>query len=65
MTKKDQQAIARALYSAREDTGITEQSPQRDLWILTAVITNVANVMAAGNGKFDRERFVEACTSGR
>lgn len=57
MTKKDYQAIARAIHRVRQDS-----HPETTI---TAVTDALADVMAADNPRFSRERFVEACETGR
>ena len=70
MTKKDFQAIARALHSIRpagkDADGIHEYKAEFarvDYWRPT--VGMVADVLAASNPRFDRVRFIEACETGR
>jgi hypothetical protein len=65
MSKKDYQAIAAALYTARKDSGINEYSSTREIWIHECVVQNIASVLEDGNPRFDRERFIEACETGK
>ena len=59
MSKKDYQAIAAALY--REGHGRTDA--QMLLW--HSIVRSMSDILAAGNPRFDRERFALACTTGR
>jgi hypothetical protein len=58
MTKKDYQAIARALYSVAH--GRTQG--QMILW--HEVRTAIADVLAADNPRFHRDTFLLACADG-
>jgi hypothetical protein len=58
MTKKDYQAIARALYSVAHG----RTTGQMLLWHETRAA--VADVLAADNPRFDRETFMLACADG-
>lgn len=64
MTKRDYQAIARAIYQTRE---MIYRDPShdevRDL-LLADLAERLSDVMAADNPRFDRERFIEACETG-
>ena len=64
MSKKDYQAIARALYSVKaqdsEFRGRLTQGQMHD-----AVVTALADACQAGNARFDRDRFEEACETGK
>jgi hypothetical protein len=60
MSKKDYQAIARAFWEARPISA--ERTGPRSDW--QRAIDTVANVMAADNPRFDRQRFTTACESG-
>lgn len=63
MTKKDYQAIARAIHTARTHAKIDEKlDPGSGI---NRVEHLIADVLAADNPRFDRERFVEACETGR
>lgn len=53
MTRKDYIALAEALHEAHEESGLSTG------WALT--VDKIANVLAADNPRFDRERFVRAC----
>lgn len=61
MSKKDYQAIARAIYAAREDM-LPRDSTAEDVRMFIA--SELADVLAADNPRFDRARFVEACETG-
>jgi hypothetical protein len=58
MSKKDYQAIARALFQAKDGSYAEEDSRIR-------IIGNLADVFKADNSRFDRERFIEACETGK
>lgn len=62
MSKKDYQAIARALHGAVLDVERGATSPRT---VLTVAINRVAEVLAADSPRFDRARFIEACETGR
>lgn len=51
MSKRDYQAIARAIHRNRE--GVSEN-----------FIHDIADVLSADNPRFDRARFIEACETG-
>ncbi len=55
MTKKDFQAIARAIHKASWGS---ERVRVED------VISRVADALAETNPRFDRARFIEACETG-
>ena len=59
MTRKDYVAIAKAFDYLRQVAGCGRDA------IATQTVTDcavaVANVMAADNPRFDRERFLKAC----
>lgn len=60
MSKRDYQAIARAIHGIRT-------RPERDeseLDVLDVVTGELADIMAAGNPRFDRNRFTYACETG-
>lgn len=67
MTKKDYQAIARAIHAQKAggpDGGDTLDTRSRfEVW--GDVRDAIADVFAANNPRFDRARFVEACETGR
>lgn len=65
MTKKDYQAIARAIYEAREAHAMRAQWEDEVKETIGDVTNRIADVLAAVNPRFDRERFVEACETGR
>lgn len=55
MSKKDYQATARTLHGVKD-------VDHREAWAV--VVIALADVLAADNPRFDRERFVEACETG-
>lgn len=55
MTKKDFQALARALHSCKY---------AGDEVVARTYIDAIADVCKASNPRFDRERFIEACETG-
>ena len=57
MSKRDFQAIARVIYNAR--SAGPETDPFRE------IVSGLSSVLAVGNPRFDRARFVEACETGR
>lgn len=57
MTKKDYQAIARAIHDACNSG--------KDNRIVADIVDALADVMAADSPRFDRARFIEACETGR
>lgn len=64
MSKKDYQAIARALW----DLQVTAQNPDETRAIIRtmkATAEVLADVFAASNPRFDRSRFMEACETGK
>lgn len=68
MSKKDYQAIARAIYGARMRV---EQPPANvrvnvsDCLLGIAHATeNIADALQRDSYRFDRERFIEACETG-
>lgn len=65
MSKKDYQAIARAIYSAREDHANRSQWESEVKETVSDLTSRIADVLAADNPRFDRSRFLEACETGR
>lgn len=64
MSKKDYQAIARAIYGTRE---MIYRDPSHDMVrdaLLADLVERLSDVFKAGNDRFSRERFVEACETG-
>ena len=61
MTKKDYQAIARAIY--RQCELRMECAPVQDA--MGGLVEELSAVFAADNPRFNRARFVEACETGR
>ena len=64
MSKKDYQAIARAIYRTRNGRPWEGAADEAGLRILNIVRLEIAEVLAASNPRFDRERFKEACETG-
>lgn len=64
MTKKDYQAIARAIHEAREDHAKRAAWESEVKEVLGDVTARLANVLTAADPRFDRARFVEACETG-
>ena len=58
MTKKDYQAIARAIHSVSAGCNSAKLAVED-------VRDTLADVFAADSLRFDRARFVEACETGR
>lgn len=58
MTKKDYQAIARAIFETRR---ISAEQP----WDGERIIKAIADVLAADNPRFNHALFIEACETGR
>lgn len=63
MSKKDYQALARAIYTARVEM-LSRKGPDGTLDTLDSVAGHVALHLAADNPRFDRARFIEACETG-
>lgn len=59
MSKKDYQAIARVFHSEKPDTVGEAFATWRNLY------DGLADILQAGNERFDRARFVEACETGK
>jgi hypothetical protein len=59
MTKKDYQAIAAMLYTF-QDTNRTVRAQ-----LTSEIAQRMADLMAADNPRFSRERFIEACETGK
>lgn len=73
MSKKDYQAIARAIFDARERAEArplhvdSDEGPWRceeATDTLGDVAFNIADVFATDNPRFDRARFIQACETG-
>lgn len=65
MSKKDYQAIAAALYRVHQEDIPAPGFPPQPAVRFDMVIGAIADVLAQGNPRFDRERFIEACETGR
>lgn len=67
MTKKDYQAIARAIYEERlRNESIAEGEPTLDwLEVMRGMVRVIGDVMYADNPRFSRARFYEACETGK
>lgn len=67
MSKKDYQAIARAIYETRAAYGIAagKQADGTTGGALEMVTVELCMILSADNPRFDRARFIEACETGR
>lgn len=71
MTKRDYQAIARAIHEAAQPGNPPGSDWACEIFPTSAegmrqdIIGRIADVLAADNPRFDRQRFVEACETGR
>ena len=68
MSKKDYQAIARAIFAARAqvlDSAVGDATGAFARRALNIMQEHVASALAADNARFDRALFVEACETGR
>lgn len=63
MSKKDYQAIARAVYRATQEDAINWDEGTSNLGIVS-VVRELADVFAADSPHFDRARFLEWCETG-
>lgn len=61
MTKKDYEAIARAIKQSGEHQAVDEGYCEGWQAAVSSVTHRVANVMQADNPRFDRSRFLKAC----
>lgn len=63
MTRKDYQVIAQALKAAKpvntERASVTVKVCEVSVWEST--VRSVAQALAKDNGRFDMQRFLEAC----
>lgn len=57
VSKKDYQAIARAIYQTWEDTPDSDET-------MGLLINRLSEIFAADNPRFNRQRFIEACETG-
>lgn len=64
MTKKDYQAIARAIHERRRMAEVLQNRESR-LAHYDELTESLADVFAADNARFSRARFAEACETGR
>jgi hypothetical protein len=64
MTKKDYQAIARAIHVVRQIRPAFSQRFDGQCSAFESLMCELTDVMAADNPRFDRARFVEACETG-
>jgi hypothetical protein len=67
MTKKDYQAVARALYTAVKPHTYVEHGAQmfaREAVAWMDAVQGIADAMAQDSPRFDRARFLEACETG-
>lgn len=67
MSKKDYQALAKAVYATRQACQDSEPDLLRDgqLYAMQHVTRELCDTLSADNPRFDRARFVEACETGR
>ena len=63
MSKKDYQAIAAALYLEKPDRQKPCGVDRHNQW--TRGVNAVMNALAEGHPRFDPERFIEACETGK
>lgn len=63
MSKKDCQAIAAAIYARRQMARNIQNTAAR-LTHYSELAESLADVFAADNPRFSRERFLEACETG-
>jgi hypothetical protein len=61
MSKKDYQAIAAELFIIGELAELSGEG--MEVWRET--VEALARIFAAGNPRFDRARFIEACETGK
>jgi hypothetical protein len=61
MTRKDYQAIARALFCVRAEDDHEERGGRA---VLADVVEALADVLATDNPRFDRATFLAACEDG-
>ncbi len=62
MTKKNFEALARAIFQAKQESLRVPPPPWGDTF--RKVINNIADACKASNPRFNRERFIEACETG-
>lgn len=68
MSKKDYQALARAIHEAYEAADGGKNLEPETAAAKAAVYfvqKRIADILAADNPRFDRGRFVEACETGK
>lgn len=63
MSKKDYQALARAIHAETwpADPSIMERRGD----VVNRLVRAIASALAADNPRFSRERFIEACETGQ
>lgn len=67
MSKKDYQAIALAIHEVRAGALMADLDVLTNsivTGVIGAITDNIAHIMSADNGNFDRARFIEACETG-
>lgn len=64
MSKKDYQAIARAIHEVKTRADVRPDSGALAA-LLADTVDALSDVFATDNPRFDRERFLEACETGR
>jgi hypothetical protein len=65
MSKKDYQAVARAIYRTRQQYGPGNSGQAQAHHAIEAVMLGLVDVFAAGSPRFDADRFREACETGK
>lgn len=67
MSKKDYQAIARAIHEATQTIAYEDArlaAPSATRYLMSHIQGNIARALSADNPRFDRARFIEACETG-
>ena len=67
MTKRDFQAIARAIHESEISQLRICDENQKNIVLEchSGTASRIANVLAESNPRFDRARFIEACETGK
>lgn len=65
MSKKDYQAIARAIHGTREMIYRVPEHDEVRRLLLADLQDRLSGVFKADNSAFSRERFIEACETGK